>query len=264
MKDTIKLLIPDKYRPLLTTLNVRMKYFGFRYKCPICNCHLKQFLPAGLKSAVLHEKKIVGGGYRHNALCPICGSLDRERLLYVYLKQRTNIFSIPQKLLHFAPEERVSEKLMSLKSLNYLSADLHSKYAMVKMDITDIQYPDGSFNAIICNHVLEHIIDDHKAMCELYRVLKPGGWAILQVPISLSLSKTFEDNSIISAKDREEHYGQKDHVRIYSMDYKERLEQVGFRVVVFEWVTDYDNFGGCRNRYGLIEDERVFIANKDY
>ncbi len=133
---------------------------------------------------------------------------------------------------------------------------------MVRMDITDIQFPENSFDAIICNHVLEHVIDDYKAMTELHRVLKPGGWAILQVPISLSLDKTYEDFSITTARGREEAFGQDDHVRIYAKDYASRLEQAGFKVNVFNWDAVAGSFGGSSNKYGLNEDEQIYSVVK--
>ena len=133
---------------------------------------------------------------------------------------------------------------------------------MVKMDITNIQFPDNFFDSIICNHVLEEIIDDRKAMSELYRTLKAGRWAILQVPLSLSLEKTYEDFSITSTAGREKAFGLRENVRIYAKDYKDRLERTGFEVDTFKWVTESENFGGRRNRFGLIEEECLFLANK--
>jgi SAM-dependent methyltransferase len=146
-------------------------------------------LPCGLNVPVLREKKVVGGGYRQNALCPVCGSFDRERLLYLYLSQKTDIFKNAQTLLHIAPEEQLTNILCTKTHLDYVTADLFSENVVVKMDIINTPFNDLSFDAIICNHVLEHVIDDRAAMAELHRVLRSGGWAILQVPISLSLDK---------------------------------------------------------------------------
>jgi predicted SAM-dependent methyltransferase len=115
---------------------------------------------------------------------------------------------------------------------------------------------------IICNHVLEHIIDERRAMYELYSILKQGGWAILQVPISVSLESTYEDFSIITPSEREQVFGQADHVRIYARDYTQRLEQVGFAVDIFDWTANNHCFGGQKNKFGLIEDERVYCARK--
>jgi SAM-dependent methyltransferase len=262
LKALLKMMIPVKFRPRLRATYERVSYFGFRYKCPLCNSRLKTFLPFGFTFPVLKAKKVVGGGYRQNALCPICGSLDRERLLYLYLLHKTDIFEKPKKLLHVAPEARLTARLRAKADIDYLTADISSKDVMVEMDITDIRFPDESFDAIICNHVLEHIIDDGKAMSELYRILKPGGWAILQVPLSLTLKNTYEDFSITTSTAREEAFGQADHVRVYAADYQDRLAQAGFRVSVFKWVTEAENFGGRRNVFGLNEEECVYSVSK--
>ena len=147
-------------------------------------------------------------------------------------------------------------------NVEYVTADIFKKDVLVKMNITDIQFPDDSFDAIICNHVLEHIIDDGKAMSELYRTLRPGGWAILQVPVSQVLTNTYEDFSITTMEGREEAFGQYDHVRIYAEDYQDRLAQAGFTVSVFKWVTEAEKFGGRRNFFGLNEEESVYFVSK--
>jgi predicted SAM-dependent methyltransferase len=265
IKVFLKRLIPVKFQPRLKTMyktGTRISYFGFRYKCPLCNSRLRTFLPLGHNFPILKEKKVIGGGYRQNALCPICGSSDRERLLYLYLLHKTDIFDNHKKLLHVAPESKVENILRTKANIDYLTADIASKNVMVKMDITDIQFPDSSFDSIICNHVLEHIIDDGKAMSELYRTLKPGGWSILQVPLSLTLKNTYEDFSITTRMGREEAFGQGDHVRIYAEDYLDRLAQAGFKVNVFKWVTQAEDFGGRRNVFGLNEEECVYFVSK--
>jgi SAM-dependent methyltransferase len=223
---------------------------------------LRGLLPFGLKSPVLKQHNVVGGPYRLNTLCPVCGSYDRERLLYLYLLKKTKVFCSPLKLLHIAPEKIVENILRDYKNLDYLTADLYEEDVMVKMDITDIQFPDDTFDAIICNHVLEHIVDDLKAMSELHRILKPGGWAILQVPISLSLKETYEDFSITTPECRERAFGLADHVRIYAKDYRQRLEQVGFSVDIFRWTEEPDLFGGRHNRFRLHTDEELYVAIK--
>lgn len=168
------------------------------------------------------------------------------------------------KILHVAPEHQLQRFLSGLKNLDYVTADISRHDVMVQMDLTGIQYHDDCFDGMICNHVLEHIVDDRRAMRELFRVLKPGGWAILQVPISRRLTETLEDHSIVSEADRERVFGQKDHVRIYGADYTERLQGVGFEVKVFKWreVDHLGRFGGDQNRYALLQDENLFIAVK--
>ncbi len=239
------------------------------YSCSLCNADLDSFLPFGLDFPVLAAKQIIGGGYRPHAQCPNCGSIDRERLVHLYLKHKTNIFTPPSgltaepiKLLHMAPEAKLEQELRKYSHIDYLSADLYMARAMVKMDITAMTWADNSFDVIICNHVLEHIPDDRLAMSELYRVLKPKGWAILQVPISYAIASTYEDEQITSPEQREQVFGQSDHVRIYGQDYGDRLASVGFKVDVFEWCKDADLFGGQENKFGLIKEERVFFVSK--
>jgi SAM-dependent methyltransferase len=209
---------------------------------------------------VIKNNEIVGSGYRENARCPICGSFDRERLIYLYLLNKTDIFKKPNRLLHIAPENKLKERLQSEVNIDYFTSDISKKDVMVQMDLMNIPFSDKYFDGIICNHVLEHIDDDKKSMSELFRILKPGGWAILQVPISLKLKKTYEDASITTNRAREEAFGQEDHVRIYAEDYQDRLTQAGFKVNVFKWVSEIENFGGKQNIFGLTEEENIYFA----
>jgi SAM-dependent methyltransferase len=183
--------------------------------------------------------------------------------VYLFLQRRTDIFGgTRKKVLHVAPEKTLATILQRHAPLSYLSADLNSESVMVKMDVTDIQFPDAHFDTIICNHVLEHVDDDVQAMRELYRTLKPGGWAVLQVPLSPSLEKTYEDPSVTTKRQKQRIFGQRNHVRIYGLDYRERLESAGFDVDVFRWSKEAEEFGGWCNRFGLDDNEPVFLANK--
>ncbi len=244
------------------SIKKRADNFGLRYKCPMCGSHLKEFLAGGEPHAVLIEKSVVGGGERDNVLCPVCGSSDRERLLFMFLKNRPSLLPSGAKLLHVAPEYGLRSWLQSLPSIEYITADLMMEDVSVKIDLTDIQLPDARFDGIICSHVLEHIPNDALAMREMRRVLKPGGWAILQVPISLSFGATYEDFSITDPQDRERAFGQNDHVRIYAMDYVDRLKSAEFAVQPFSWPTAIHEYGGRGNKYGLIEKELVFFATR--
>ena len=239
---------------------LRLFYFGQAYHCPVCHSNVRLLKSLGYDLPVIFEKQIVGSGLR-NAMCPVCGSSDRVRLLYLFLKVRTELFTEPTKLLHIAPEKPLSDIIIKHKNIDYLTADLNPEQVMVKMDLTAIQYSENSFEAILCNHVLEHIPDDRKAIHELYRVLKPGGWAILQVPVSKVLEKTYEDFTIASLQEREKHFGQKDHVRIYGKDYTQRLQEAGFTVEAYNWTLD-NAFRNETNRYGLNKDETVFFCSK--
>ncbi|MAP54292.1 class I SAM-dependent methyltransferase [Altibacter sp.] len=210
------------------TLLIRLSYLvrpvvafflrGNRYTDPIDGQSFRKFLPYG------YEK------VRDNVLAPGTLSLERHRLCWLYLKRETTFFSQPHKVLHFAPEQAFYKRFRKLKHLNYTTTDLNSPLADVKADICALPFDDESFDFIICNHVLEHIPNDTKAMQELYRVLTPGGMAILQVPYDAERKTTFEDNTITDPKERARIFGQYDHVRIYGMDYFEKLANAGFKV----------------------------------
>ena len=191
---------------------------GNTYTDPIDGKKFRKFLPYGY------------GEQRPNVLSPSTFSLERHRLIWLYLKNETDFFSAPKKVLHIAPEQCFLKLFKKQKNLSYTSADLYSPIADVKADICDLPFNDNVFDVVFCNHVLEHIKDDTKAMSELYRVLKPGGLGIFQIPQDLSLAKTYEDFSITSSKDRKKHFGQYDHVRVYGKDYFDRLRAVGFKV----------------------------------
>lgn len=240
----------------------RARNFGLKHDCPICRSHLSAMIPGGEDHTVLTEKQIVGGGRRPNVVCPVCGSRDRERLLYLFLNDRLDLLAEGTRLLHVAPERNLGAWLRSLSRIRYESADLSMDGVDHRFDLTDIPKPAETYDAIICSHVLEHIPDDRKAMTELHRILKPGGWAILQVPISHRLEMTYEDFSITAPDERERAFGQYDHVRIYAMDYADRLAEAGFYVEQFRWADQPENYGGQTNRYGLIPQEVVFFVRR--
>lgn len=259
IKSIVKKIIPNRCKEIYLKY-IYLFYIGRKYECPFCRGHFRKFLPGGLDIPVCKEKNVVGGGYRLNARCPRCKSDDRSRLIYLYLKNKTNIFYENLKVLHVAPEMGLQKVFMAHPNIDYVSADLDSPLAMVKMDITDIRYEDNSFDVIICNHVLEHIPDDRKAMSELYRVLKLGGWAILQVPISLSLNKTYEDKTVTIPEEREKLFGQYDHVRLYGTDYKNRLEKIGFCVDIYNFIKEFGESNS--DRYRLPKNESIYVCSK--
>ena len=164
------------------------------------------------------------------------------------------------RLLHIAPEKNLQKALKAFSKIKYISGDLNPLVADRKIDITDINFENNYFDFIICNHVLEHIVDDRKAMRELFRVLKPEGFAILQVPISKNAKETFEDFSIILPEKKERYFGQKDHVRIYGKDYKNRLESVGFKVVLYDIKKDLSIQD--IKKFGLNESEILYLCGK--
>ena len=263
--NAVKKIFPEKLHPQFKAFFLSLKklrYFGRGKICPICRARLKAFLPYGLDNPVFDKYKVAGGGYRRDVFCPVCHSIDRERLLYLFLKTETSVFNRPIKLLHIAPEINLEPLFKNCRQLHYITADKYSSEVMEKMDITDIHFHDDSFDAVMCNHVLEHVVDDEKALSELFRVIIPGGWAVLQVPVSLALVKTFEDFSIVDPHEKETTFGQKDHVRIYAQDYKDRIARAGFKVTVYDWTQNADAFGGTGNKYGLNKQEKVYFAEK--
>ncbi|ARV15415.1 class I SAM-dependent methyltransferase [Polaribacter sp. SA4-12] len=193
---------------------------GDKFTDPIDGKSFRKFLPYGY------------GKQRENALSPSTLSLERHRLMWLFLRDETDFFTSTEKLktLHIAPEQCFLDIFRKQKNLEYITSDLESPIADVKADICDLPFEDNSFDIVFCNHVLEHIIDDTKAMQELCRVLKKGGFGIFQIPQDLSREKTFEDNSITDRKERAKIFGQYDHVRVYGRDYFDKLRSIGFKV----------------------------------
>ncbi len=227
MKSIFKLILNTIPRPLLIRLSYVARpilaFFlkGTKFTDPIDGKSFKMFLPYGY------------GNQRNNVLSPSTLSLERHRLLWLYLQNETDFFSLKEKkkILHFAPEQAFYKLFRNQKNLDYTTTDLLSPLADVKADICNLPFQDNSYDVILCNHVLEHIPNDTKAMQELYRVLKPDGMAILQIPQDLSRDTTFADDTIVDQKERAKIFGQYDHVRIYGRDYFEKLRTIGFRVI---------------------------------
>lgn len=247
MRTALK-IIPKKYIRVAGKYALRASsvlYRGDDVACPCCGHTFSTFANYGLVK-------------RPNVLCRWCLSLERHRGLWLYLHEKTNILKEKVKVLHFAPEDQFQTLLKNADNVDYLSADLDMPTAMVQMDITNITFPDNAFDVIICNHVLEHVPDDTQAMKELYRVLRPGGWAILQTPLS-DKQETFEDLSITDPAERERLFGQDDHVRVYGWDKKDRLEAAGFTVVLDNFL--YDLGAEKLERY-RISKEPIWLCKK--
>jgi SAM-dependent methyltransferase len=191
---------------------------GDTYTDPIDGKSFKRFLPYGYDEQ------------RPNALSPSTLSLERHRLLWIYLQNETEFFKKPLKVLHMAPEQCFLSIFKKMSNLDYTTADLYSPIVDVKADILDLPFEDDLFDVVFCNHVLEHIEDDARAMSELFRVMKPGGLGIFQIPQDIHLERTYEDASITSPEEKAKHFGQYDHVRIYGKDYFDRLRKAGFKV----------------------------------
>ena len=195
---------------------MRLRYGGEQYFCPLCNTGFSRFLS-------------MGNPVRLNAKCPACKSLERHRLLWVALEHllETGVLKAGGRLLHMAPESCLAVKFR--QQFEYLSADMYAQNTQVKSDITALCFPDESFDVIVCNHVLEHVPDDRKALSELFRVMKYGGWGSIQVP--MKGDKTHEDLTITDPGERELLYGQSDHVRQYGEDFRNRLQEAGFDLI---------------------------------
>lgn len=219
--------IPRKYLQRFvhfTTRILSIFYLGSKVKCDVCESSYRKLMPYGRVNS------------RENALCPNCLSLERHRVIWNYLKDKTDFFSSKLKVLHVAPEICFKDRFKKMSNLEYYTADIESPWADIRMDIMDIPLEDESFDVVFCNHVLEHVEDDVKALKEFYRILRPGGWAILQSPIYYQNETTYEDPSITDPKEREKHFGQDDHHRIYGRDYAERLKMGGFDVEIDDFV----------------------------
>ncbi|WP_024481660.1 class I SAM-dependent methyltransferase [Cellulophaga baltica] len=224
MSKIFKYILNTIPRPILIKLSylarpvLAFSMKGDTYTDPIDGKSFKRFLPYGYESP------------RENVLSPSTLSLERHRLLWLYLKDETDFFTKKYKVLHFAPEQAFYKRFRALENLNYTTTDLDSPLADIKADICDLPFADNSFDIIFCNHVLEHIPDDTKAMEEIYRILKPNGWAVLQIPQDLKRATTFEDDTITDRKERAKIFGQYDHVRIYGRDYFTKLREIGFHI----------------------------------
>jgi SAM-dependent methyltransferase len=227
---------------------VDILFRGNKFTDPINGKSYRKFLPYG------YVKQ------RDNALSPGTLSLERHRLLWLYLNNETNFFSKTLKVLHIAPEQCFYNLFKNLKNINYTTFDLNSPLADIKGDICNLPFKENSFDFILCNHVLEHINDDKKAMKELYRVLNKNGTAILQVPINQKSSKTFEDSSIVDKKERIERFGQYDHIRLYGLDYFKKLEAFGFKVDPLKYSKEFTESEIIK--YGLIKDEIIPVCKK--
>ncbi len=256
MKSVYKYLLNKLPRPLLIRLSyvfrlfAPMIYKGNKVECPVCELSFRKFLSYGSKVA-----------HRENVLCPYDLTLERHRLMWIYLKRASNFFSATKlDVLHIAPEQCFHSKFKKQKNLNYLTGDLVSPIADIHFDLHNIPLKENSYDVVFCNHVLEHVNDAHQCMRELFRVMKPGGWGIFQVPQDLSREFTYEDSSITTPEDREKHFWQKDHVRLFGRDYPQWLEGAGFKVEIAFSKSPLSPEELAKFR--IIPDEILYIVHK--
>jgi SAM-dependent methyltransferase len=193
-------------------------------------------------------------------MCPHCGALERHRLVALYLRSLRVLGSEGLRVLHVAPEECLAHILQRLPAVDYVSGDLDDPRAMVKLDVTALPFRDESIDVVFCNHVLEHVADERRALAEIYRVLRPGGWALLQSALDPCLEATREDPEVVGPRERERLFGQRDHVRLYGRDYGARLARAGFEVTVTapEELVRAEQMA----RYGLLSDEDLYRCEK--
>lgn len=256
MKKIYKYLLNSLPRPLLIRLSYVFKFFapilyrGTNVECPVCERKFSKFLSYG--SNVAH---------RENVLCPYDLTLERHRLIYLYLKQESNFFTAENlAVLHMAPEQCFIGIFKKQSNLEYVTADIESPIAELHFDLHNIPLEENRFDVVFCNHVMEHVEDPIQCMKELYRVMKKGAWAIMQVPQDFTRDKTYEDANIIDPKEREQHFWQKDHLRLFGKDYPQWLEKAGFIVDEFDLTKHFDI--NEINRFRLMQGEILYIAKK--
>lgn len=257
-RDTVKKIIrfiirkvPRRYLQLFSHTGLKVValfYKGNKVSCTICSHHFRKFLPYG---------RIVT---RENALCPNCLSLERHRLMWYFLQKETNFFTAPLKVLHVAPEHCFINRFKQLDNIDYTTADIESPLADVKMDLHAIPFDANTFDVVFCNHVMEHVQNDIQCMKEIHRILRPGGWAIIQSPIEYDRETTYENASITRPSEREKHFGQSDHVRVYGRDYKARLTLAGFKVNESAIIKQFSQEEAYR--LGLMEEELIYQCLK--
>ncbi len=256
MKKLYKYLLNTLPRPLLIRLSYIFRVFaplvykGNNVECPVCEKKFRKFLSYG--SNVAH---------RENVLCPYDLTLERHRVMWLYLKNKSDFFTKPNlKVMHIAPEQCFHGKFKKQKNLDYTTGDLLSPIADLHFDLHDIPLENDQYEVIFCNHVMEHVKDDLKCMQELYRIMKPGGWGILQVPIDETRTETYEDWSITSPEDREKHFWQYDHVRLYGLNYPRRLEEAGFKVDIVDFSKELPT--EVFERYRIPKSELLYVVRK--
>lgn len=259
MKRLIRYILNHVPRPVLQRMAgwavpvLGLFYVGSGRECPLCGCRRRKFLPYGYVTQ------------REDALCPNCLALERHRLLWLWLVRESDMgrgaMALP-KLLHVAPEValmRKFKKMYAREAERYVTADLESPLADLHFDIQQIPLEDNSFDVVICNHILEHVESDHRALSEIRRILRPGGWAVVMSPVDLGREKSFEDDSITDPAERTRLFGQYDHRRVYGRDYVERLAEVGFEV----YDENYrENFSAAEQQLYALPDEHIYIVRK--
>lgn len=256
MKKPIKWALNHIPRPVLQRLArwivpvAGLCYRGRGVQCPVCGARRRRFMPYGYVRS------------RTNALCPRCLSLERHRLLWLYLTRETDLLTTRPRTLHIAPEVCIMRHLrphFSAHAGQYLTADLESPLADLHFDVQHIPLADRSIDVVLCNHLLEHVADDRRALRELHRILRPGGWGVVLSPVETDYEHTFEDDTITDPTQRTRIFGQYDHRRIYGADYADRLREAGFKVADIDYAATFTAFE--RALYALPTDH-IYVVYK--
>jgi SAM-dependent methyltransferase len=253
--------IPHRARPALK----RAFWWGARHVCPVCDAHVRRYLPEGFDLPVLRELDVVGAQHRPERTCPVCRSDSRTRLAWLYLSREVDLLDHPVRVLHVAPEIGLYARLAASPNVDYQPGDLEPELypwapRLHGFDLTALPFPDADFDVVIANHVLEHVADDARALAEIRRVLRPGGWAMLAVPIAHKLDTTREAPDASTPEARERLFGQSDHVRLYGRDFTTRLARAGFAVVL--WAGHTRGEGEITRRWRLDPRETLPIATR--
>ncbi len=235
---------------------------GGAKECRACGARLRGFLASGARLAVLRKKDVIGCGYRQGNACPVCRATDRERLALAFVAGSPDFHPDNGAVLHLAPEPGIARFFGARPGVAYITADYLRPSMSVALDLQALPFSEACFDAIICNHVLEHVRDDRRAMAEIRRVMKPGARALLQVPVAASEAATHEDETITAPAAREAAFGQSDHVRLYGRDYGARLEQAGFSLELIDWRQRRGIFGADAERYGFNPREVLYVATR--
>ncbi|HMP24891.1 MAG TPA: class I SAM-dependent methyltransferase [Saprospiraceae bacterium] len=253
IKKVYKRILPEKTRILIKVFLQKLVYpfyLGNKYYCNCCNKSFRKFLSKG-------------NIRRQNAKCPYCSSLERTRLLDLYLDKTLKIYEKNGiKILHFAPEDCLFKKLSSL-DIEYIDGDINPNYARNIIDITNIGFTDNYFDLIICSHVLGHVPDEEKAIKEMYRVLKYNGLAIVLTLINPNLKNTFEDCNIKQPADKLKYYGEPDLCRLHGLDFGNRLMKQGFSVKQIDYREQLPSAVVVKNSLGNGERELIYECKKN-